>query len=1305
MSTSTGDNPTFITPNVPSPTPTPAPLPIAEPIASTKHYSYKKLPTFNPRTYYAWRSDVKIAFQERKWLDYLEPPDPEIKPLNQAIVNSAHAFIYESIPADYKMKVINCRTAYEVWDVLEMEFGARTKEYELSLQYTLVDMRKSASEDIDKFIQRFERISGELSQLRNHQLDASDLNTMFVRSLDHANIPNEAWERWVTRLGRSYLTMRTNELFSDARSFYSSYILPKLEETRQSNKSTSSTAKEESGDAQVRATQGQHGRGRGKGQKGQQQGHQQQDQQQQSSGSQGQRGRGGYRGRGRGGYSNSYSSQYPRDPNAFCTHCQCPGHSIFQCVSKTKDPNAYCSHCQRNGHSYENCYRRQHDNDNRSQYSNYQQSNYQPSFQSSYQQSPRPSAPPSTQGPGSTYDPASARIVKAFKANAPPLDDVWLADSCCTESMTSNHKYFHTYDEFETPRVVSGIGEGQLVAYGSGSIVLQSIDDDHESQHTINNVWYVPHLKESFISLNSTIDSNLSLQIDDDGNLMLKSNIPGSNFSIRTSRINRMTTITNIKALVYTFTAHAAVASTIGTGTADTNDYTAQLWHERLGHAGADRLKCLGIIWKPGNCRECIMGKQTREPFRPNPSRSLVKLHRIHSDLCGPITPSSYGNARYVITFTDECSRYCWAYTINDKHASTIVDILKQWIPLVQNQASTSIKFIFTDRGNEYLGKMDAIPYLRSLGIQHEQTAANSSKSNGIAERMNRTIFDIVRPMMLTANAPTPFWAEAVDTALKIRNRLPTKSLNNISPHEAWFNESPNVDKLRQFGCIAYALDLRIPRGNKIDSRSAECCFLGYESVERHVYRLWDPERNQIIISRDVEFMESKFMPRERFANIPYRDTPLFIPDYTVVENSSEPREIQYDQPRLYRPEYIPSHQHGPEPQRRRYLIPPPNYQPTDDESSSDDEISNPDDTDPVQRPIEDTSPTQSDGERPPPPVERQLDITTIQSRAQEPTRRPEPTRRSERPRKLSRRAREAANLAVLGSHPVNINDIIEPFTFDEAMSLPEAQLWLKACQEELNSLNRHGTFRLCKRPPGRKIVGTKWVFKIKDPESKNPRYKARLVAQGYSQVEGLDYNETRASVVKITSIKIVLSLAARLRMLVHQFDVETAFLNGRLTITIYVEQPPGFIANGFEDCVLLLEKALYGLKQAGFEWLQELRRSMNEIGYRPCEEDENIFISHDNRVIVAVYVDDILMIAHEEHRINELANEISKFFTIRPLGPVKRFLSLDIYRPDPRGDIYISQGTYIRRVLQRFNMQDANPVKTPTLSSVRLHK
>ena len=111
----------------------PAPLAIAKSTAPMKHYSYKKLPAFNPRTYYAWKSDIRIVFQERKWLDYLEPPDPEFKPLSQATVNSTHAFIYESIPSHYKMKVINCNIVYEVWNILEMEFGARTKEYELSL--------------------------------------------------------------------------------------------------------------------------------------------------------------------------------------------------------------------------------------------------------------------------------------------------------------------------------------------------------------------------------------------------------------------------------------------------------------------------------------------------------------------------------------------------------------------------------------------------------------------------------------------------------------------------------------------------------------------------------------------------------------------------------------------------------------------------------------------------------------------------------------------------------------------------------------------------------------------------------------------------------------------------------------------------------------------------------------------------------------------------------------------------------------------------------------------------------------------
>jgi transposase InsO family protein len=152
--------------------------------------------------------------------------------------------------------------------------------------------------------------------------------------------------------------------------------------------------------------------------------------------------------------------------------------------------------------------------------------------------------------------------------------------------------------------------------------------------------------------------------------------------------------------------------------------------------------------------------------------------------------------AKYFITFIDELTRYCWVYMIPDKSSTTILRILQVWSALVLNQSGTRIQNLRTDQGTEYTGETlkTVTTFLEDNGITHETTSAYSSSSNGIAERMNRTLMNMVRPMLLKSKIPAPFWAEALNTAVKIRNRLPTSSLpDHISPHQAWFGIAPTI--------------------------------------------------------------------------------------------------------------------------------------------------------------------------------------------------------------------------------------------------------------------------------------------------------------------------------------------------------------------------------------------------------------------------------------------------------------------------------------------------------------------------------
>ena len=179
------------------------------------------------------------------------------------------------------------------------------------------------------------------------------------------------------------------------------------------------------------------------------------------------------------------------------------------------------------------------------------------------------------------------------------------------------------------------------------------------------------------------------------------------------------------------------------------------------------------------------------------------------------------------------------------------------------------------------------------------------------------------------------------------------------------------------------------------------------------------------------------------------------------------------------------------------------------------------------------------------------------------------------------------------------IAELEKPKTMSEARKRTEASKWLQAAQDEMSSLIEHETWSLTKPPPGRKIIGSKWVFKIKhDENGEAARYKCRLVAQGYTQAQGIDYHEMFAPVARFGGIRTLLATAAQREMHVHQMDVHTAFLNGKLDEDIYMCQPEGFVVKGKEDMVCHLHRSLYGLKQSPRCWNKELSCHLFQSGF-----------------------------------------------------------------------------------------------------------
>jgi Reverse transcriptase (RNA-dependent DNA polymerase) len=216
---------------------------------------------------------------------------------------------------------------------------------------------------------------------------------------------------------------------------------------------------------------------------------------------------------------------------------------------------------------------------------------------------------------------------------------------------------------------------------------------------------------------------------------------------------------------------------------------------------------------------------------------------------------------------------------------------------------------------------------------------------------------------------------------------------------------------------------------------------------------------------------------------------------------------------------------------------------------------------------------------------------------------------------------------------------------------------WKTACLEELESLQKRSIFKLTDPPKGRKIIGCQWVFDIKSDGQK----KARLVAQGFTQVEGLDYNELFSPVVRFESVRVIFALAALNGWYMTGVDVRMAYLYSKLDEEIYMRQPEGFIATGQENKVIRLQRALYGLKQAGLGWWKELFQSMKVLGFKRLNSDDRIFVCREGTelIMAVVYVDDAMFFGKNKKLVDKKKALFMNKWECHDLGEVKEFLHM----------------------------------------------
>ena len=277
-----------------------------------------------------------------------------------------------------------------------------------------------------------------------------------------------------------------------------------------------------------------------------------------------------------------------------------------------------------------------------------------------------------------------------------------------------------------------------------------------------------------------------------------------------------------------------------------------------------------------------------------------------------------------------------------------------------------------------------------------------------------------------------------------------------------------------------------------------------------------------------------------------------------------------------------------------------------------------------------------------------------------------------------------------------------EPKTYQEAINCKESQKWIQAMKEEIKSLSKNNTWKLTLRPEKCKVIGCKWIFKIKDGLTKlePPIFKARLVAKGFNQVEGIDYTEIFSPVVKMKTIRMMIALAVQRDWEIEQMDVKTTFLNGDLDETIYMTQPDGFKVESEEgELVCLLKKSLYGLKQSPRQWYKKFNAVVTKVGYIRSRYDTCLYyanLNSDSVVFLLIYVDDMLIMSKDMEQISKLKRVLKSEFEMKDLGAARKILGIDILRNRIKNCLILSQEKYLKQVIQKFNMNDSKEVNVP---------
>jgi len=422
----------------------------------------------------------------------------------------------------------------------------------------------------------------------------------------------------------------------------------------------------------------------------------------------------------------------------------------------------------------------------------------------------------------------------------------------------------------------------------------------------LKDTFVVPSFRRNLISVSYLDKSGYSCSFgNNEFSLSFNSNIVGTGSLLAYDNLDLFDTVTTYNETLNT--------ESHGTKCKIDNTQSGALWHKRLGHISKNRVERLvsnGILKSIDFtnfdvCVECIKGKQTKAK-RLGAYRASDVLELIHTDICGPFPTPSWNGQQYFISFIDNYSRYAYLFLIHEKSQS--LDVFKSFKAEVENQLNKRIKSVRSDRGGEYYGRYDGsgeqrprpfARYLEECGIVPQYTMPGSPSMNGVAERRNQTIKDMVRSMICHSTLPESLWAEALKTTTYILNRVPTKAATK-TPYEFWIGQKPSLNHFHVWGCPAEARPYK-PNEKKLDSRTVSSYFIGYSERSRG-YKFYDPILKTIFETGTATFFEDiEFGGKNQIRKFVLEEESVIIPEpiqtITFDEVSLKPPQNIADEP------------------------------------------------------------------------------------------------------------------------------------------------------------------------------------------------------------------------------------------------------------------------------------------------------------------------------------------------------------------------------------------------------------------------